>query len=224
MDLENTKYRYEKKFVLKNNFNFLINKYIKSNKLFFRKQFIERTVYTIYFDNNNLDLYCQNINGLNNRKKIRIRWYSPISNFFIPILEIKIKKGNLGEKIKIPLKKLDKKSISSPQDVFNSILKDKYDKKITNILYTLKPNLFISYSRNYYLSRIVDCRLTIDKNIKFYSIKGGKINNIYRRYDKTLIEIKYPETIQSYVLDGINEIPFRITRHSKYVEGLNMVN
>lgn len=224
MDLENKEYRYEKKFVIQNSFNFLINRYIKSNKLLFRKQFNERTVYTIYFDNNNLDLYYQNINGCNNRKKIRIRWYSSKSNFFIPILEIKTKKGNLGKKIKIPLKKLNKNSNSNLQDIFNAILKDKYDKKITNILYNFKPNLFVSYNRDYHLSRSVDCRLTIDKNIKFHSIKGGKINNLYRPYNKTLIEIKYPQTLESYFLDGINEIPFRITKHSKYVEGINMVN
>ena len=105
MNQENQKYRYEKKFVINNNYNFLINKYVKTNQLMFAKQFEERVVNTIYFDSNNLDLYRQNINGLNNRKKVRIRWYSSKLNFFVPILEIKIKKGNLGEKIKIPLKK-----------------------------------------------------------------------------------------------------------------------
>ena len=69
MNPENQKYRYEKKFVINNSYNFLINKYVKTNKLMFVKQFEERVVNTIYFDSNNLDLYRQNINGLNNRKK-----------------------------------------------------------------------------------------------------------------------------------------------------------
>ena len=224
MNPENQKYRYEKKFVINNSYNFLINKYVKTNKLMFVKQFEERVVNTIYFDSNNLDLYRQNINGLNNRKKVRIRWYSSKSNFFEPILEIKIKKGNLGEKIKIPLKKLDKYRNSNFQDILNSIFKNKYDKKLTNIIYNLKPTLFVKYERNYFLSRLVECRLTIDKNINFRSIKGKKINNLYRSYNKSLIELKYPQSLDNFVLSGINEIPFRIAKHSKYVEGINMIN
>ena len=161
---------------------------------------------------------------MNNRKKVRIRWYSSKLNFFEPILELKIKKGNLGEKIKIPLKKLDKYKNSNFQDILYSILKNKYDKRLTNILYNLKPTLFVRYERNYFLSRLVECRLTIDKNINFRSIKGQKINNLYRSYNKSLIELKYPQSLDNFVLSGINEIPFRIAKHSKYVEGINMIN
>ncbi len=224
MSLELEKYRYEKKFVIENRFNFLINNYVKSNPLMFAKQFNNRTIDTIYFDNDNLDLYKQNIDGLNERKKIRIRWYPNTSNFVTPILEIKIKKGNLGEKIRYLLEPISKDSTNFAQNILNSILKVKFESKLNELIYSFKPILLVSYDREYFLSRISKCRLTVDKNIKFYKISANKINNNYRRYKNTLIELKYPSNLENLNLQGISDFPFRFSKHSKYVEGIYMTN
>lgn len=216
-------YRYEKKFIINNSYNFLINHYVKSNKLLFKKHFEERTINTIYFDNN-LELYYQNINGLKNRRKIRIRWYCDESEFLSPILEIKIKNGNLGEKKRFQLNQINKtKGKVVLKDILNSLLETQYKRELKELFYFYKPNLFITYEREYFLSKFSNCRLTIDKNIKYHKISCDKISNFSRKYGKNLIEIKYPSTLDNEILNGILDFPFRISRHSKYVEGINLI-
>ena len=48
---------------------------IRNSYLFFKPIFYPRFINSIYFDNENLELYKQNIKGLRN-EKIQIRWYS----------------------------------------------------------------------------------------------------------------------------------------------------
>ena len=38
-------------------------------------------------------------------------------------------------------------------------------KKLSETLKYLKPNLFVSYTRTYYKSKVLECRLTIDREI-----------------------------------------------------------
>ena len=86
-----------------------------------------------------------------------------------------------------------------------------------------KPRILIIYNREYLKSKIYDFRLTIDKDIKFYRIKGSCLNKIFYNYDKTVLELKYPANHSFQEVSNIN-IPFRITKHSKYVNGMNYIN
>lgn len=217
------KYRYEKKFVINNKYNYLINKYVKNNSLMFKKQFNKRSICSIYFDDDNLALYKQNVDGLSERKKIRIRWYPDGSNTVSPILEIKKKKGNIGEKLRYFLNPISEHFINNcPQKILNKILKNKFERKLNELMHLYRPTLLVRYEREYFLSNILDCRLTIDKNIKFYSINSNKINNLCRRYKNSIIELKYPVLLENQNMEGILEMPFRVSKHSKYIEGINI--
>ena len=60
----------KKKFVINNKYNYLINKYVKNNSLMFKKNFNKRSICSIYFDDDNLALYKQNVDGLSERRKL----------------------------------------------------------------------------------------------------------------------------------------------------------
>ena len=63
-----------------------------------------RWVHNIYFDSLDLKAYQENINGLSERSKSRIRWYQDSRNISTkPMLEIKSKKNQLGTKKMIQL-------------------------------------------------------------------------------------------------------------------------
>jgi SPX domain protein involved in polyphosphate accumulation len=69
----------------------------------FKPIFSERFVNNIYFDSLEFMSYYQAIEGLAQRKKIRIRWYGDLSGFIkSPILETK-KNGEVLEKKKLNL-------------------------------------------------------------------------------------------------------------------------
>ena len=210
--------RYEKKYIIRQNEQYRILHLIKNSGLFFKKIFYPRTINSIYFDNENLELYKQNINGLINRKKFRIRWYS--DNEFSN-LEIKIKNGNLGTKEIYPLgsilKNNNKISFQKIDRVISKLNKDINSKLILSYL---KPTLFISYKRTYYLSKIIDCRLTLDEEIKYYKIENKHININPRKSLNSIVELKFPSNLDIFELNNFSKFPFRYSKHSKYVRGI----
>ena len=70
--------RFENKFIFtrgdKKNYNLLII------NCFLKKEYKNRIVNSIYYDNHKLDSLYQNINGFSTRAKYRIRWYNEINN------------------------------------------------------------------------------------------------------------------------------------------------
>ena len=94
--------RNEVKFILNNigvdNFIYFLN----TSSGFFFKEYPDRYINSIYFDNLNFDFYKKNIEGVSFRQKIRLRFYGKQKLDVIekPILEFKIKENNIGHKIK----------------------------------------------------------------------------------------------------------------------------
>ena len=87
--MENKLSRFERKWVYRNNdYLTLVNALIRSN-FFFRKQYPDRKVNSIYFDTPVFTDVWDNINGFFNRKKIRIRWYDEINQSAVFIEEKK---------------------------------------------------------------------------------------------------------------------------------------
>ena len=66
--------RIEKKFVFGKYQNDLVEKLLLINN--FSKIYPDRNISSIYLDTLNFDFVKNNINGINERKKIRIRWYN----------------------------------------------------------------------------------------------------------------------------------------------------
>ena len=220
MTYKNNSMRYEKKYIIRQNELYRITHLIKNNDLFFKPIFYPRFINSIYFDNENLELYKQNINGLRNRKKFRIRWYSDneYSNF-----EVKIKNGFLGTKEIFPFGPILKKNkeISFQKiDKRISKLKKDIDSNFNKILSFLKPTLFVSYKRSYFLSKIIDCRLTLDEEINYYKIENKHININPRKTLNSIVELKYPFGLDSFELSRFSKFPFRYSKYSKYVRGM----
>ena len=93
-------FRFEKKWVFNNIDKETLLSNLINSKLFFREQFEERTVNSIYFDTLNLKSAVDNLNGVSDREKFRVRWYGKNSELLNePILENKVKKNFQGYKI-----------------------------------------------------------------------------------------------------------------------------
>ena len=191
LDLSN--FRYEKKFKINNSSLQLINNFLSENELRFIESFATRKINSIYFDTNELKFYKENIEGFSKRKKYRFRWYGNIieDKNIDCNLEIKIKDGLRGIKKIFPIQSFmfNKKGNFSYE--FN---KSSLPKNIFNQLKILKPQLFVSYKREYYVSKISKIRLTIDKNIcyqRLYS-KNKIRKNIKILSNDIILELKYP--------------------------------
>ena len=181
------KSRIEKKFVFGKYQKDLLEKLLLINN--FSKIFPDREISSIYLDTLNFDFAKNNINGVSERKKIRIRWYN--NDLEKIYLEEKNKRNFFVQK------NISKMNIYINKNNFvNDLKKNIYDyKNISNSNYNFI--LQTNYKRNYWLSNDGKIRATIDTEI-----------NTSPAYDLTRV-IELPETILEFKFSPNSEIFFR---------------
>ena len=75
---ESTKYRYERKFLISSMTKHDVENLIRHNPRMFSEVFHKRCINNIYFDSPRLNNYFENVFGVMQRTKIRIRWYGEL--------------------------------------------------------------------------------------------------------------------------------------------------
>jgi SPX domain protein involved in polyphosphate accumulation len=206
--------RYERKFRAEDVSFSEVLQTLKLHRLAFSKAFPDRYINSIYLDTYALDYYNDNIAGLSNRVKQRIRWYGPdLNQIHNPMLEIKIKENKLGFKRYAELTSFK----PGPDFSYPNYMKQHLWLSTNNIF----PIVMIRYLRSYYHSFDKKIRITIDRNQAYYPVDQKLNFNIEPYRDPTIIlELKYPADY-SVNLDNITQdIPFRMTRNSKYVQAI----
>jgi len=187
--------------------------------------FTKRIVNSLYFDTSLFDLYEDSIHGSFNRFKCRIRWYGDnvLTNCN---LEIKRKYGNVGNKLIYKLKPINLKKPFNKK-IFNQLIKsNKNIDSITKInLFSLIPNIKVSYERIYFLSSDNKYRITLDKNIKYANVSPfKKLNQLKNIYDNFIVlEIKFDKKIDQLDFFNGSFLPLQKTRFSKYSNALEML-
>tara|TARA_E500000178_G_scaffold245211_1_gene241619 strand:+ start:3423 stop:4013 length:591 start_codon:yes stop_codon:yes gene_type:complete len=162
-----------------------------------------RIITSLYFDNINLEMYRDSLEGTAPRKKIRIREY-PNSIDKKNYLEIKTSsiEGRFKKRQTINNKEFNE---FKTQGIFD------------NQYGLCFPNYYVSYLREYAL--IDDVRISIDTGIKY---KNFQTNISYNDDKKIIVELK---TSANKDLDDLIKLfPFQRIRFSKYcfaVENLN---
>ena len=202
--------RIEKKFVIKKELlNEFIN-FIEINKKM-KKSFKDRKVNSLYFDNDNSKFILENLNGFANRIKLRLRWYN--KEVKLITFEAKIKKGNKTEKVQ--------KKFTNKESIFEIIKHGKLDEFIPSNFQTSDKffiNSLISYNRSYYVSEF--CRLTIDKNIRYFNIYNNKIDRMFIEDDLIIVEVKIDEKdLDKFLNSKFDLSPLVNIRMSKYMRG-----
>ena len=196
---------------------------VKSNKRIFSEIFYSRIVNNIYFDLFGFASFYDNIDGNTERKKYRIGWYGKLfGEITNPTFEIKYKKGLLGYKDQYKLNSFIMDKHFSNKTISHIIANSSIPKKIKFILKSLTPTLLNSYRRKYFQSSNKIYRITIDDNQGFYPIKN--INNSFLQcfHDESVVlELKYKTIYDEGSEKVTNEFPFRLTKNSKYVNGIN---
>lgn len=212
-------YRYERKAIINSISSRNIEDVLYVHPYLFSEIFEKRVINNIYFDNEELKNYHDNVEGSFDRLKYRIRWYGDrLKDISKGKFEIKIKKGDLGRKISFKLKRF---SLGNNTDLIKLL---KNNKEINDLIdvNSLVPTLYNSYSRKYFLSLNRNYRITIDSNqIYRMPIYGlgfgvGKIED----YNQIIFEIKYNQIIHQNAHHVSSFFPFRISKNSKYVNGI----
>ena len=101
-------YRYEIKFVLDNARLADVMQWLYNNTTA-NKSYDNRMVNSIYFDDIDFSSVRDNLAGIAQRNKLRLRWYGNQKNS-LPIFEVKTKNGRLGYKTAYPIKSIKNNS------------------------------------------------------------------------------------------------------------------
>ena len=191
-----------------------------------KKQYPNRIVNSIYYDNLNFRLAKDNIDGLTKRCKIRARSYGnlQINQFNI---EIKKKINKFGFKKIISLKNntdnIDFKELFTfKNQLYKSLVKDPFVEKFITQDY-LQPIININYSREYFIFEKI--RLTHDKRITY--TPWGNLKSVTQKKvidNFNVLEIKLDIDNQNDVKNILEKINLKPKRFSKYVRGLSFFN
>lgn len=186
----------------------------------FSRHFPSRFIHSIYLDNQDYGAAKDNIDGLGNRMKARIRWYDQSNNN--ARLEAKIKQDRLGRKIVssadisvikfLELNTNERIKFLSNIDVFND--------SISNFK-LFHPTIGVHYRREYYISLNKQVRMTVDSEISFEDIISKSASKTAS--GKIIVEFKFSPTSNHYVSHLFENFPFYPTKNSKYVLGLSML-
>lgn len=210
--------RYERKYRVEEASLDEILQVIRLHRASFYQAFPDRYINSLYLDTYQLSYYNDNIAGISNRTKQRIRWYGEnLKNITKPILEIKLKANELGSKkyVHLPDFKIDR--FFSYEDYMRQHvwLASNY----------IVPTVMVRYMRSYFMSFDKRFRVTIDRDLLYYPTdKRLNFGITPYRDPAIIIEVKYElKENENLNIDYITQdFPFRLTRNSKYVNAIMM--
>ncbi|RLA84390.1 MAG: hypothetical protein DRG78_01605 [Epsilonproteobacteria bacterium] len=217
--------RYEIKFIL--NESELVEAYYFLKMIGSFSPYPNRSINSLYFDTVDFQCVRDNLAGISQRHKVRLRWYDENNNnnFQHPVLEIKKRNARLGSKSKYIIPNITKKDIlnQTANTISNNVFK--YIQKNYEYDYLLNeqyiPIICINYNREYYETSD-GLRITIDKNINFRNITFNNSITHYNPipYNEYIMELKFPIEMKNNVANKIRYLNLTPKRHSKYLTGM----
>ena len=223
MTLPPTDLRYERKFLPTGSFLAEVLALVRQHPALFREAYPERPVNNLYFDTPGLRHFFEHVNGAARREKVRLRWYGEFhGRIENPRLEFKHRQGLLGGKT----------THSLPPFAVNG----GFDREALAALWTaadlpeatrlqlrgVQPVLANRYRRRYFVSADGHFRLTLDWGLEIYDAQAAAHAPRALRLDepRLILEMKYDAAHATEADRVANAFPFRLTRCSKYVLGI----
>ena len=214
-------WRYEIKYVLWDHELAHFEHWLDSQP-YFHRAYPGRTVNSIYLDTPDFTTASDNLSGIADRTKYRLRWYgseeAELSRF-----EIKIKKGRLGRKVFADLACSASEFQGLPTEERDRLLiAQKSLQPELPPSDPLQPVLSVKYDRDYF-ERGREIRVTIDRNLMFgelwFDSAAKKVDRLSAA--QNVIEFKFSPDDKDLAAEVMFDLPFYPVRNSKYILGLS---
>lgn len=217
-------WRYERKGIINSGLvkNFISQ--LKTHPLQFEAAYADRVVNNIYFDTYALDDFVSHVEGTMYRKKFRIRWYGDSGKADAPVVEFKLKKSNVGSKVKFSMAPFDVNESLTKASLF-SLLNKSVPPECYSICASHTPLLINAYKRSYYVNKSDTVRITVDQDLcsAAFSPLGwhGRLRQL--RDDPCVVEVKFARenSDELHELDGL--FMNNLHKFSKYLKGVEEV-
>jgi hypothetical protein len=191
----------------------------------FRELHHERWINNLYFDSSDFVSFWTNEGGVRDRLKYRARWYGDLLNDQAALaLELKFKRGFIRRKQTFPIGNANLSSGFIP--ALNILADADLPSTAREQLQLLRPVLINRYARRYYTSWDGRFRITLDRDVSFRGLRGPALlpTPPVRGPHGTILEIKYTPEDDDAALSLMSFFPFRLTKNSKYVTGVERLH
>jgi SPX domain protein involved in polyphosphate accumulation len=217
-------FRKERKYAISDVDVYMVENLVRGHPAMFSQPYPPRYVNNIYFDSSRFQSYSDNVVGAMQRKKFRIRWYGDKFGYIEkPVLEIKIKEGLAGAKRHYPLMPFTLDQGFSEKNLRDLLGRSQIPPEVKEILQHMVPTLLNQYHRKYFLSADRKFRITLDHKLTYTRI--ARHQNYFMRqvtdHGRVVMELKYDVDHDQEANRISDHFPFRMTKHSKYVNGVD---
>lgn len=182
------------------------------------------SIRSLYFDSLYNRDFVEKEDGIELRRKIRLRNYSPHSDF--AMLEMKQKQGQYQKKRSLKLKKEDVLELINGN--YSVLLRQGTDfanecfYMMNQFMY--RPKAVITYKRKAFVAKENNIRITFDHHIKgtesYFNIFDPEINENYILDPYlAIMEVKFNGFLLSYIKDVIDKVDLPEISASKYSMG-----
>lgn len=208
--------RYERKYRIEQVDRRLILQILRLHPAGLTQLYPDRQINNIYFDTPGLTTYKENVMGIANRDKYRVRWYGwDPTQIQKPILEIKHRRNNVGTKTFHPMGVFSMEELQPLVQAVN---------QHSGTTAPLLPTLQNSYKRAYFSTPDQKFRLTLDWDLAYASMRACRKFTKHQQKESNvhILELKYEQELEQEA-DRITQfLPFKSTKNSKYVTGVEL--
>ena len=211
-----------------------VKKSIQNSNFSISKSYENRFVNSLYLDSFDYLNYEENLGGISNRSKARLRWYSKkpfakITKNTNIFFEIKTRTNLFGSKLIHKINFPDHTISYDNNLMVNYLRKILPLKFLPYIDHCSVFSLGVSYDREYYETSSKKLRLTIDNDIKFIKPNSFEVFNFKQvetyNVEYGVLELKLPKDTYDEIADiPIDFLDITSGRHSKYSVGINLIN
>jgi hypothetical protein len=188
----------------------------------FRRAYPERLVSSLYFDTPDLRYLRTAVDGVGAREKVRIRFYGRQPSAGAS-LELKRREGSVVSKATFgpfPVDDGDENSI--PARLRAACERTGIGSDAVR-LPLLRRILLNRYRRRYFESADGRLRATIDAELTYCRVDGGRLRAVRFPPQPGVLEFKYAPECEERAARLLSRLPLRMQKHSKYVRGATLL-
>lgn len=216
------KYRHELKFMISKNQAEILKQRLSlvmdvdKNSVNFDNTYQIRS---LYFDDIESTAYYEKLDGVEFRKKYRIRLYNFDDSFIR--LECKYKHNTMTSKEQVAIKKTD--CIKLMEEDYDIKTKDELFMKFLHDMrfHNLKPSVIVDYTRLAYVYPISEVRVTFDSKVKSGAFQEDLLNfdlpmSSMIDDEEVILEVKFNEVLPEHIAIVLSTVPMVRQAFSKF--------
>jgi hypothetical protein len=182
-----------------------------------------RQVNNVYLDTVEIGCLSESLDGVDDRSKLRFRWYGTDDTDVRGVLELKCRSGRVGWKEYSPIPLTFDLTAMTWWTWIEQVRTHAKGNMAAELMWRDRPTLLNRYVREYYESVDGQVRVTLDREQTVYEQLTYTAPNLTLCAPTDgwiVIEVKARPDLHRRVSDALSALPLQVEKNSKYVSGI----